>query len=387
MNPAPTHLTLIRWLNAALIAMFGLLLWLPTFDTFFHVDYTPVIDEKRMPAQFPHLKSFPGGLKEYLAGLEACFNDHFGCRNRLLRWHIDWQLMFLGASGESGPTVIVGGDNWLFYAQDQMIEHSQGVPRTLSGFTPQNLRDWQALLEQRRDWLARRGIKYLFVVAPDKQSIYSEQLPARMKKVHPETKLDQFFTYLRGHSTIEVVDLRPALLDARRIAPTYLKTDTHWNAFGGFVACQEIAKKLPGLEPLSLDSFELEKTAGPGGDLAIMLGLKMTEENAVSLTPKPGLPVLEMSVKDLARHPEYRAPSFTKNPGGKGAALVFCDSFGTALIPFLGCHFGKVTYLREPELNAGWIEREEPEVVISEMVERDFNLMDPKYLNAADALK
>jgi hypothetical protein len=181
--------------------------------------------------------------------------------------------------------------------------------------------------------------------------------------------------------------LRPALLAARRIAPTYLKTDTHWNAFGGFVACQEIAKKLPGLEPLSLDSFELGKTAGPGGDLAIMLGFKTTEENAVSLTPKPGLPALEMSVKDLDKHPEYRAPSFTKNSREKGAALVFCDSFGTALIPFLGCHFGKVTYLRKSELDEGWIEREKPDVVISEMVERDFNVMNPDYLKAADALK
>jgi hypothetical protein len=383
MNPPPANLPSSRWVNVTLMAMFGVLLWLPTFDTFFHIDRAPVIDEKRMPAQVPYLKSFPGGLKEYIAGLEACFNDHFGCRNQLIRWHNNWQFKFLRTTGESGPMVIFGSDHWLFFAQNQMVEHFRGVRQ----FTPQNLRDWQALLEHRRDWLARRGIKYLFVVAPDKHSIYSEQLPAWMKKVHPETKLDQFFTYLRAHSTVEVVDLRPALLAARRIAPTYLKTDTHWNAFGGFVACQEIAKKLPGLEPLSLDSFELGKTAGPGGDLAIMLGFKTTEENAVSLTPKPGLPALEMSVKDLDKHPEYRAPSFTKNSREKGAALVFCDSFGTALIPFLGCHFGKVTYLRKSELDEGWIEREKPDVVISEMVERDFNVMNPDYLKAADALK
>jgi len=104
--------------------------------------------------------------------------------------------------------------------------------------------------------------------------------------VHRETKLDQFYTYMRAHSTVEVVDLRPALFDARRIAPTYFKTDTHWNAFGGFVAGQEIVKKLPGLEPLSLDSFELKKNAEDGGDLAGMLGVKMTEENAVSLDSK-----------------------------------------------------------------------------------------------------
>ena len=369
-------------MNVALIAMFGVLLWLPTLDTLFKMDRTTAIDEKRVPAQPPHLQSFPGGLKEYIAGLEACFNDHFGCRNRLIRWQIDWQLMFLGAAGESGNTVIIGRDNWLFYPRNQMVEHYRGVRQ----FTPQNLRDWQALLEQRRDWLARRGIKYLFVIAPDKQSIYSQYLPAWMTKVRPETKLDQFFAYLRAHSTVEVVDLRPALLDSRRIAPVYFKTDTHWNALGGFVACQEIAKKLPGLEPLSLASFELKKTDGPGGDLAVALGLKMTEENAVSLTPNPGVPRLEMSA-DLANHPEYRVPSITKNSRGKGAALVYCDSFGIELTPFLGCHFGKVTYLRKYELDAEWIEQEKPDVVISETVEREFNVMDPNHLKADDALK
>ena len=382
MNPASTNLTLSRWVNVTLIAVFSVLLWLPTIDTFFHVDYTPAINEKRVLAQFPHLKSFPGGLKEYIAGLEACFNDHFGCRNQLIRWHIDWQLIFLRATGGSGPIIIIGRDNWLFYAQNQMVEHYRGVRQ----FTPQNLRDWQALLEHRRDWLAQRGIKYLFVIAPDKHSIYSEHLPAWMTKVHPETKLDQFFTYMRAHSTVEVVDLRPALLDARRIAPTYLKTDTHWNAFGGFVACQEIAKKLPGLEPLSLDSFELKKTAADGGDLAGLLGLKMAEENAVSLIPKTNLPSLEVSANP-ARNPDYKGPSFAKNSQEKGVAVVFCDSFGPALMPFLDCCFGKAASLQKHELDARWIEREKPDVVISEMVEREFNVMDPNLLRVNEALQ
>jgi hypothetical protein len=176
------------------------------------------------------------------------------------------------------------------------------------------------------------------------------------------------------------------LLDARRIAPTYLKTDTHWNAFGGFVACQEIAKKLPGLEPLSLDSFELKKTAADGGDLAGLLGLKMAEENAVSLIPKTNLPSLEVSANP-ARNPDYKGPSFAKNSQEKGVAVVFCDSFGPALMPFLDCCFGKAACLQKHELDARWIEREKPDVVISEMVEREFNVMDPNLLRANEALQ
>ncbi|MFZ0827747.1 MAG: alginate O-acetyltransferase [Verrucomicrobiia bacterium] len=381
MNPAPVHFTLTRWVNITLIAVFGVLLWLPTIDTFFHIDYTPAINEKRIPAELPHFKSLPGGLKEYLGGLEACFNDHFGYRNQLIRWQIDWRRTFFQAVGESGPNVIIGSDGWLYYARCEMVEHYRGLRQ----FAPQNLRDWQALLEHRRDWLARRGIKYIFVVAPDKHSIYSEHLPIWMTKVRPESKLDQFLAYMRAHSTVKVLDLRPALFDACRIAPTYFKTDTHWNAFGGFVACQEIAKMLPGVEPLSLASFDLGKAAAPNGDLAGMLGLRITEENGVSLTPKSGVPSLELST-NLVGNPEYRGPFFTKNPQGKGAALVFCDSFGVALRPFLGCHFGKVTYLRKPELDRVWIEQEKPDVVICEMVEREFNTQEPDSLKEKDAL-
>jgi alginate O-acetyltransferase complex protein AlgJ len=382
MNSAPANLTLGCWANVTLIAVFGVLLWLPTFDTFFYVDHTPAINEKRIPAQLPHLKSFPRGLKEYLAGLEACFNDHFGCRNQLIRWQIDWRRTLFQTEGENGPNVILGSDDWLFYARNEMVEHYRGLRQ----FTPQTLRDWQALIEHRRDWLARRGIKYVFVVAPDKNSIYSEYLPVWMSKIRPETKLDQFFTYMRAHSTVKVVDLRPTLLNSRRIAPTYFKTDSHWNAFGSFVACQEIANILPGLEPLSLDSFELEKTTVPGGDLAGLLGLKVTDDNAVSLTPKTGLPSLEMS-GNLTQYPDNRGPFFTTNFHGKGVALVYCDSFGIALRPFLGRHFGKVAYLRKYELDAEWIKREKPDVVISEMVEREFNIKDPNDLKAIEALK
>ncbi len=277
-----------------------------------------------------------------------------------------------------GTDVLIGRDDWLFYTDADMIDHYRGVRR----FTPEDLLAWQTLLERRRDWLARRGIQYFFIVAPDKQSIYPDQLPAWLTKVRPDTKLDQFIAHMRAHSTVEVLDLRPALRDARRIAPTYFKTDTHWNLFGGFVACQEIARNLsgqqPGLEPLSLDSFELENKLTRGGDLANLLGLdiaEITEDNTILLTPKTDLPPLEIS------------ESFTKNPQASGNAIVFHDSFGNAMKPFLGYAFGQVNYLGQHELDAGFIEREKPTIVISEIVEREFNVDDPRKMMTEEALK
>ena len=96
-----------------------------------------------------------------------------------------------------------------------MIEHFEGVNQ----FAAQDLEDWKALLEHRRDWLALRGIKYIFIVAPDKDSIYPEYLPDWMTKVRSHTKLDQFFDYMHLHSTVEVLDLRPTLLEQSTLPP------------------------------------------------------------------------------------------------------------------------------------------------------------------------
>jgi hypothetical protein len=368
-----TSLTVAQGTNAVLIALFMTMLWLPTFDTFFHLDHAASFNEKRQMAGLPQLEPGMAGLKKYIAGLETCFNDHFGFRKRLIHWHNNWKYLLF--RDRIGTDVIIGRDDWLFYTAGDMVEHYRGVQQ----FAPQDLLDWQTLLEHRRDWFGQRGIKYVFVVAPDKQSVYSEQLPAWLTKVRPDTKLDQFFAHMRAHSTVDVLDLRPVLRDARRIAPTYYKTDTHWNLFGGYLACQEIVKNLaqqqPGLEPLSLDSFEQENKLTPGGDLANMLGLdiaEIIEDNAIFFTPKTNLPPLETGA------------NFTHNSRAQGSVLVFHDSFGNAMKPFLGYSFGKVVYLGQHELDAGLIEREKPAIVISEMVEREFNITHPKELMAKE---
>ena len=220
------------------------------------------------------------------------------------------------------------------------------------------------------------------MVAPDKQTIYGEQLPDWLKKEHHgETKLDQFLAHMRPHSTVKVLDLRPALKNECRFAPTYFRTDTHWNLFGGFVACEEMARclceELPGVEPLSLNSFEVKDKLDRGGDLVDMLGLdgrEVTEENAVCLTPKSRLPALETS------------GTITRNRAGKGGAIVYHDSFGQALKPFLGYHFGSVNYRQQQNLDAE-LAASGTTVVISEMVERKFNVLSPSKLMSEDALK
>jgi alginate O-acetyltransferase complex protein AlgJ len=369
MSTASTDSNWKRPANVVLVVAFFTLLWLPSLDTFLHFDQASALNEKRRPAQMPQFKPGLSGLKPEIAGLESYFNDHFGCRNQLIRWHNELQLAL--SSGRSD--VMLGKDGWLYFDENHMdlVGNYQGIVQ----FSPEELLQLKNIQQARRDWLAQRGIQYLYVIAPDKQSIYPEYLPSWLKPVRHHTKFDQFVEYMRANSSVTVLDLRPALRDARQISPTYYKTDSHWNSFGGFVASQEILKCLPpnfsqsGLT--SLDSFELKKEKFTGGDLTILLGGVYAEEDTFVLAPKPSLPPL---VKTLENSDFIASTCYTTNSTAAGTCIVFRDSFGPALMPFLGYHFKTVGYFWAPGgFDTNTVQTSKPDVVISEIVERHFN--------------
>ena len=171
MFKCPTPEQVKLRMAVVLMLCFGVLLWLPTLDFFFGLDQTQKPDENRAIAKLPVLPASLAGLHDFPAGLDAYFRDHFGFRNRLIRWERRWKHDLFKES--ASPDVIMGRNGWLFFSGDYMMEHFEG----LRVFPAEELRNWQTLLEKRRDWLARRGIKYLFVITPDKQSIYPELLP------------------------------------------------------------------------------------------------------------------------------------------------------------------------------------------------------------------
>jgi hypothetical protein len=365
----------------ALILAFLAVLWLPTIDSLFGLDHSPAPNENRRLAGFPEFVSLPK-LGNYLAGLQHYFDDHFGFRKQLVRWNARWKLKLFDESPVS--MAMEGRDGWLYWAGDGMIAHYRGAAR----FSQNDLSGWRALLESRRDWLARRGVKYIFVIAPDKQSIYPEFLPQWLTKSESPTKLDQFLAFMREHSSVPVLDLRPALLAAKKNGVTYLQTDTHWNNFGAFVACQTLidalGNQIPSLRPLALGEFERKPIVQRGGDLAVCLQEEdqLQEAQQVSLAPRPPLaPLAQLGEVSNSTAP---AATITRNPGGSGKAVVFRDSFGEAWIPFLGYDFHEVTYLRQAHWNKQVLLTQKPDVVIDEMVERLFNNYDPAQLMRAD---
>jgi hypothetical protein len=375
-----------------LIAAFLVLLWMPTLDIFFNLDHSLQPGENRLPASFPKWQAAGlAGAQKYIVGLDDYFSDHFGFRKQLIRWFQNWKIGLF--HDRSVYKVLIGPNHWLFLGEQMMVEHYLGTIK----FTPQQLQTWQRVLEKRRDWLAAQGVKYLFVLAPDKQDIYPEELPAWLRNAAPakrETKLDQFLKFMKEHSTVEVLDLRPPLLAAKKIAPTYLQNDTHWNRFGGFVACQEVVKTLmkqfPDVPPLRLEDFTWTNAPATGGDLARMLGSDAPEGNFFSFNPKPSVNTL--NVREATNY--YSAGDLRKrsviseNPAPLlETAVVFHDSFGVAWQPFLGYSIKRIIFMSDNrEFNTRVILENRPRIVVNEILERYFNTQSPQELLTHDGL-
>jgi alginate O-acetyltransferase complex protein AlgJ len=386
MNYAPEKFR--RGMNWAFIGGFLVLLWLPTLDSFLHLDNAPQPTENRALAQFPAFKTADGALQQFVRNVETYYNDHFGFRKQLVRWNTRWRKTWF--KDRSLADVLQARDGWLFYTGDYMIDHFRGTRL----FTETELQDWRALLESRHAWLKERGIAYAMVIAPDKHSVYPEFLPDWLTRVNPTTKLDQFVAFLTKHSKVPVLDLRQPLIDGKKQSPTYLCSDTHWNSFGAFLAYQNVicilSNQIPDLAPLELESFmTAQLPPQPVGDLATMIGQQeaFPERNLVALAPKPPLQPLKTSTvtnglpRDSAKLVRHM---ITENPGAQGTAILFQDSFGRAWLPFLGYNFEKVLFVWQYNWNKPLIERERPRVVIDEMVERFLNKEDPRELRRKD---
>ena len=355
--------------DSIIIVVFCLAISLPLIGMILKLDLQESLEENRVLAKLPAFVLYPAVLQKYPQDFTRYFNDHFGFRGTLVRTNFLFQYKLLGVSPSN--KVRIGKDGWLFYASDNQMEGY----RSVDDINDARLKEMAYDYESKRQLLANRGIKYLFVVAPNKSSIYSEYLPAVFDNVNSKSRIDKFIRYMRSNTQVEVLDLRNTLLEHKPEEILYLKTDSHWNDYGALLAYQaiihEIISWFPGDRAYSIADFKVIKKVGHGGDLALMMGgAAVIREEYPSLIPLEPRTAIQIGVDKNVRG----SVTFIKQNQKLPRALVFRDSFFDALIPFTSEHFKFSKYY-----NDRWsmltpitalIESNQPNVVIEEVVER-----------------
>jgi|WetSurMetagenome_2_1015567.scaffolds.fasta_scaffold09895_3 alginate O-acetyltransferase complex protein AlgJ len=339
--------------NMALLLFFIVILSFPLYQLRYNLLPEVASGENRALATKPQLNlrtlgSFP---KEY----EKYFNDTFPFRNNLIQLHNIILVKFLQVSPVSG--YVIGRNGWLFY---------KGEHKDLWGSKPYSDKELQyisSIISTHTTVLKESGIYYIRVMVPNKQTIYPEYAPFTTRKAS-ETRLAQLTQYLRGYDDINTIDLRKPLLEAKKQYPVYYKTDTHWNAYGGFIAYQEIMKNIAkhfDVSPLSSNDFNVTaKQTATHADIA--KGLLMQDEFVDT----------EVYMKLKEKPEDYPAIKGRK----LSKLIIYHDSFMDPQYPwssvqYLRNHFEKIISITNNHtFDLEYIKKEKPDVVIYEVVER-----------------
>lgn len=375
MNPEREKTPLRRWIDRLLMIGFMIALFLPLLDSWLGLDRSGELTEMRNLAELEAPMDAVDLIEEFPAHFEQFYQDQFGFRRTLIRLHGQMMLNLLQVSPV--PDVRIGEQGWIYYADASTLKDMRGEVR----YTPKELETWRKYLEGRKAWFNERGIAYVFTIAPNKASIYPEFLPDSIRKMRRPTRLDQLTEYLRENSSVQVLDLRQPLLEAKPEMPLlFYKTDTHWNDLGAYVAyraiMEELARQDPSLSAVPWEGFEIIPDAGPyEGDLLRMLvdaGEHLVERNMIVTVEDERLRALtdpsnadQKLVEDLlAAETQLRRP-----PG-----FFFGDSFFTALNSFFLLHFDVMRrdWDRQEILEElpNWPEENLPKVVVEERSER-----------------
>jgi len=381
MARAPTSARITR--DRLVVLLFLGALAAPWADELVRTDEArgPLAREHRMPSSKPALVLEPRALHKFPSTYEAYFKDTFGLRDRLLRWHALQSLDLFGVS----PTdqVLIGKDGWYFYTGNDSVRAWRG----LVPFSEEDLRQWKLGLEARRDWLRDLGMEYLFVIAPNKETIYPDYYPDTFAKLGP-TRLEQFADYMARNSDLDFLDLRGPFAEERKHdGPqnhVYLEEGTHWNARGALVAYHEIlarlARKNAVVAPLPYEAWQ-----------------------RVSYETSNDTWASNMYIGDLSRQREVglmRLPGMTRsrtlNEGFQGVfgpgrkllrgtddaslprALMFHDSFGPFIENLLSEHFSRIEYEWSYAFDSTEVQALMPNIVIELWVERAFMYLDPR---------
>jgi alginate O-acetyltransferase complex protein AlgJ len=358
-----------RGVEWALIMVFLLAICVPGLATFAGVNRQTIEGENRELAPVPRLAWDRESLRALPDAFTRYFEDHFAFRAPMVEWQARVRLEYLGTPSDA--SVIKGKEGWLFYADDGAMEdYISAVP-----LGTDELEVWRRALQDTQDWLEGQGITYLFVIVPDKHVIYRDMMPDTIRRLHEEWRTDALVRYLAERSTVRVLDLRPSLAAAARHERIYHRTDTHWNDRGAFVGYQQIMERLdalrPGLGPWPRSAFEARVEVTEGRDLAGMLGLAhaMTEEDLRMLPRRVRCAgIVEESVP-ASKGSAARVVTECGTPG-LPRAVIYRDSFASALVPFVSEHFSRALYLWERDVNPSVIAAERPDVVIQEWVGR-----------------
>ena len=336
------------------IIIFAMLMF-PSVGMLFGLSSDNYKAEKRDLASLPQLYKDDGSFNiDLLSEFGDYFADNFALRqNYVTADHIIFSSI-LGSS--VNDEVLIGKDGWLFYhgtLNDYLGE---------SAFTEREVYIITHNLKLIQNYAADTGAEFLFVIAPNKNSLYGNYMPDNYIK----SKSNNAEAVLQNLSENGVNTINLYTVFNSQSEELYLKRDTHWNNKGAFLVYNAVTEYLgfennQNFEWIGKNDYrgDLDEMYFPAYATYEMQYYKNTEDNYTFVNDaEDGMsPFIE-----------------AYNPNGIDTLFMFRDSFGESLIPFFAENFEKSFYSRYVPYDIGNAVQYKPDYLIIEKAER--NLID-----------
>ncbi len=356
--------------SLVIIFIFCTLIFIPFTIGIIELDKEISAIEKRTLVKLPEFPNTIEGINKFPQLFDKYYADHFGLRY----WFTKYYKLVKYRIGDSpSENVTIGKNGWLFLGSIKNNKHHDpmGDVRNVNLFSQLELKKFAKYLMNLKAWLNKQGIEYIFLIAPNKHTIYFDQLPNYISKVNKISAMEQLVGYLKKHTDVKVIDLKQPLLKAKNKYQLYSKTGTHWNKMGANIAQYEIMKaiQLFPIQPELYDSSIFKSHVAHDRGLEMMMNIKFDPP------PYALFPRFKKACKPTKISKKVKGiiveTLICKNK--KFNAIIFRDSFFNALQPYFARKFNRSTYIWE-KINylslKKHIELEQPNIVIEEWVER-----------------
>ncbi len=338
-------------------AAFFTLCLVPSLGMLFQETVTPVGNERLAPK--PSITKADGSFNwDVLDGVSSYFKDRVALRHEMITANSALTASVFGVL--TNEDVILGKDNWLYYAET--LDDYEGVNLMSSRECHAAART----LSLMREYARGTGARFLFVTAPNKNSLYPEHMPERYAASETLGNAERIFAEL-DKLEVPYADLFTLLKSEDEVL--YFEADSHWNNRGAALAGDYMCGAM---------GFGDEGFFGPGyimqpmhsGDLYLMAypSGKHLENDAVFNRP------FTFTYDESFRSSEDLR-IYTSNEGKPGSLVMFRDSFGNALHPFMAERFGKAFFSRAVPYDLTALERENADTLVIELVERNLDTL------------
>ena len=281
--------------------------------------------------------------------------DHFALRQEMITACAALEGAVFHTSPEE--SVLLGRDGWLFY-KETLDDYLRAAP-----MTGRQLYGAARTLALLTEYAGDCGARLLFTVAPNKASLYPRYLPYVGVPLEGEDDIDRLRPLLEVQG-VEYIDLFAPFRERDEVL--YFKTDSHWNTQGAALAQKVLLNALD----REFQPFWLEKgRAVPDSHRGDLYEMVYPTGTGLDWDVEFDRPFTFSCVRPV-RSPEDQRIE-TENLAKTGSLLMFRDSFGNSLYPFLAEEFGRAVFSRSMPWQMSLLEQTGADTVVIEIVERN----------------